>query len=120
MIDVEPSNSEENEGCGYPEDSDFGWTYKGAVSDVRFAGVCGASWAFATVAALETSHFIKNNEMLDLSEQQIIDCDTASKGCSSGSVENALNYAKANSLMVEADYPYKGELKIFDPSCKYD
>ena len=59
-------------------------------------------------------------ELVQLSEQQIIDCDTASNGCKSGSIENVFNYAKTNSIMKEEDYPYKGEMKIFSPSCKYD
>ena len=104
-----------------PFNSDFDWDYQHqAISEAKFAGVCGASWAFAATAAIEASHAIKTGEKLDLSEQQFIDCDTKSKGCTSGSPANAFEYAKGAKLQAEADYPYKGEMKIFDPSCKYE
>ena len=110
--------------CSYPMDSDKNWRkdYVGptAVTDVKFAGVCGASWAFAGIGAIEGAHAIKSGELVQLSEQQIIDCDTASNGCKSGTVENVFNYAKNNSIMKQEDYPYKGEMKIFSPSCKAD
>ena len=82
--------------CNSPFDSSKNWrpNYGNAVTDVKFAGVCGAPWAFAGIGAIESAHAIKTGELVQLSEQQIIDCDTASNGCKSGSIENVFNYAK--------------------------
>ena len=61
ILDAEPQSYEGNEACAMPFDSDFDWDYQHkAISPVKFAGVCGASWAFAATAAIEASYAIKN------------------------------------------------------------
>jgi len=45
------------------------WREKGAVTPVVDQGICGSCWAFATVATLESANFIKNGELLTLSQQ---------------------------------------------------
>lgn len=48
-------------------DNDVDWRNKGAVTPVVDQGNCGSCWAFATVATLESAHFIKTGELLELS-----------------------------------------------------
>ena len=70
---------------------------------------------------MESAHFIKTGKLVSLSEQQFIDCDTSGDGCNHGDPAHAFEYAKANAIMTEADYPYKGETgEIFDGKCHYD
>lgn len=47
---------------------------------------CGSCWAFSTVGALESKSLLATGRMLDLSEQNLIDCVNSelgygSKGC---------------------------------------
>uniref|UniRef100_A0A914P559 Peptidase C1A papain C-terminal domain-containing protein n=1 Tax=Panagrolaimus davidi TaxID=227884 RepID=A0A914P559_9BILA len=53
---------------------------------------CGACYAFATAAAIESQYLIHQNLNLDLSEQSLVDCDNHSSKCNGGSVKmNCLN-----------------------------
>lgn len=68
------------------------WTsYMNPVRDQRY---CGASYAFASVAAVEGSFNIKYNQTVELSEQQEIDCNYLTYGCDGGAPVDALNYLK--------------------------
>lgn len=43
------------------------------------------------------------------SEQNLIDCDKASKGCTSGSNYNGYTFMKSTGIQDGASYPYVGE-----------
>jgi KDEL-tailed cysteine endopeptidase len=53
------------------------WVTEGRVGSVRNQGQCGACWAFATIATIESGIAIAQSttDVLDLSEQQLVDCD---------------------------------------------
>jgi len=100
---------------GLPESLD--WREKGAVAEVKDQEQCGSCWAFCTVVACEGAYFLEHNQLLSLSEQQIVDCDGNDHGCDGGWPTNAMDYIKsAGGLMLESDYPYKG----YEGSCKFD
>ena len=53
---------------------------------------------------------------MQLSEQQLIDCDMFSRGCDGGMAYNAYGYLMDNFAYLEQDYRYKAKAS----SCKYD
>jgi C1A family cysteine protease len=98
-----------------PESLD--WREKGAVTGVKDQEQCGSCWAFCTVVACEGAYFLEHNQLLSLSEQQIVDCDTDDDGCNGGWPTNAMNFIKEHGgLMLESDYPYLG----YDDTCHFD
>ncbi|KAF2286371.1 hypothetical protein GH714_015644 [Hevea brasiliensis] len=84
------------------------WRKKGAVTPVKNPGSCGCCWAFSTVAAVEGINQIVPGNLTSLSEQELIDCDTAfNSGCNGGLMDYAFEYIVNNGgLHKEEDYPY--------------
>jgi len=84
------------------------WVEKGAVTSVKNQKKCGACWAFSAVAAMEGALQIKTGKLVNLSEQQLVDCDTAKeKGCSGGMMDTAFQYEMSKGgLCKYDDYPY--------------
>ncbi|XP_002971529.2 cysteine proteinase 7 [Selaginella moellendorffii] len=95
------------------------WRARGAVTPVKSLGnnCSDGSWAFATAAAVEGVHYIATGQLVDLSAQQLLDCDTAygNSGCSKGFPQNSFPYLEEGAgLHKEADYPFTGS----SGSCK--
>ena len=77
------------------------WVEQGQVSDVKNQGACGSCWAFSATGAIESAYSIKNKEMVNFSEQQMVDCsiETGNMGCGGGLMDYAFDYAKAHPLL---------------------
>lgn len=57
---------------------------KGWVTDVKNQETCGSCWAFSVASSIESSFAIKNRKKIDLSEQDLVNCIEAAKGCTGG------------------------------------
>ncbi|KAL3944099.1 MAG: hypothetical protein SGBAC_001830 [Bacillariaceae sp.] len=74
----------------YPNAVD--WRDSGAVSDVRYQGECGACWAITAVETVESAHFIGTGNLYDLSEAEVITCETSCSMCDGGWPQNAYQH----------------------------
>lgn len=66
--------------------SSFDWRDHGAVTPAKDQGACGSCWAFASVGALESKLMMTGKGVYDLSEQQMVSCNTQMGGCSGGTM----------------------------------
>ncbi|KAF5817528.1 putative actinidain [Helianthus annuus] len=86
------------------------WRTKGAIGAVKDQGRCGCCWAFSSVGAVEAINQIVTSDLITLSEQELVDCDTSySQGCNGGYTNDAFEFIVRNGgIDSDIDYPYIG------------
>lgn len=91
------------------------WRKAGIVGPIKnqHAGgaPCGCCWTFATTGITECINAMYTGEVVSVSEQQLIDCDTAKPyedvGCEGGDFTGGLHYIITHGgIDTEEDYPY--------------
>ena len=86
------------------------WRNKGAVTSVKDQGQCGSCWTFSATGAVEGAWAISKGQLIDLSEEQLVECATGreygSHGCNGGQMEGAFKYVVENGQCSLSSYPY--------------
>ncbi|KAJ0977360.1 hypothetical protein J5N97_012834 [Dioscorea zingiberensis] len=104
MVEIEGKTEE----CDAPYSLD--WRKKGAVTGVKDQGQCGSCWAFSSTGAMEGINAITIGDLISLSEQELVDCDTTNEGCDGGNMDYAFEWVINNGgIATEYDYPYTGQ-----------
>jgi C1A family cysteine protease len=98
--------------------SSIDWRQKGAVTSVKDQGQCGSCWTFSSTGAVEGAWAIAKGQLVDLSEQELVDCATGvsygSHGCNGGQMEGAFKFIIENGQCALSSYPYTAK----DGSCQ--
>jgi len=104
---------------GLPDRVD--WRKNGAVTSVKDQGQCGSCWTFSSTGAIEGAWAISKGDLLDLSEQQLVDCaqgiQYGSHGCNGGQMDGAFKYVMNNGQCSDAAYPYVSGVTKEDGTC---
>ncbi len=91
----------------------YNWEDSGKVTGIRNQGGCGSCWIFASVAALEAIYKIQRQMDLDLSEQQILSCESYEWGCDGGWMETCYQHWKYEyGAIHEANMPYQANDEV--------
>ena len=96
---------------GSPSAPRFSWTTYGKVSPVGDQGGCGSCWAFSTLGAYEASYLIRNNHLVNTSEQHMMDCSGIGD-CGGGWF--AHDWMVTDGVGSESNDPYVGMNKACD------
>ena len=92
----------------------FSWLDSTGLPPIKNQGSCGSCWAFACMGVMESSIYIKDEDIVDLSEQWAVSCNTYGYSCDGGWLiyeyfVDSPDLCGQIGAVPEWAYPYQGE-----------
>ncbi|MDQ3472603.1 MAG: hypothetical protein M3447_02595, partial [Acidobacteriota bacterium] len=82
------------------------WRKRGKVTPIK-SQICGTCWDFTAMGAYEGSYALRNNQMINTSEQYVLRCAGAG-GCAGGWWMPVFDFMMSNGTATEAALPFSG------------
>lgn len=105
---------------GVPSSVD--WRTKGAVTSVKDQGQCGSCWTFSATGAIEGAWALAKGQLINFSEQELVDCATGvsygSHGCNGGQMDGAFKFVIENGQCTDTAYPYTSGVTKTGGTCQ--
>lgn len=96
------------------------WTTRGATTPVKNQGHCGSCWAYSTTEGIESGLFMNTGKLYQLSEQQVISCDTGDDGCNGGDIPSGAKYVMhTGGIELQSTYPDTSAKSGKTGTCKF-
>lgn len=96
------------------------WRLQGAVTRVKDQGICGSCWSFGSAETLEGSYFIKHNDLIEFSQQALMDCSWkyGNNACDGGEDFRSYQWILDHGCLPTAES--YGQYLMQDGSCHAD
>ncbi|MFC1852727.1 C1 family peptidase [candidate division CSSED10-310 bacterium] len=98
--------------------SSWDWRSNNGVTPVKNQGSCGSCWAFSIAGAFESAILIQDNDTVDLSEQDLVNCNSYGFGCDGGYFDAFDDYVNPGAVL-ESCQPYTGSEGSCSTSCAH-
>ena len=103
----------------------FDWREQGVITGVRYQGSCGACYAFAGLADLESKLLMADEGTFDFSENNVKECEWFARnglypsGCNGGTYWRVINLLAERGAVLEACDSYLPYNSTCKPDCPY-